>query len=182
MTTFQVPEEIDRFILHFDTPRHEINAYAFASALVGLAAYKDQIELSCIDAAAFIETVVPNTSMHTLVNLDPPYYGKGPELYTNFYKAADHANLAKTVASLQRRWIVTYDDTPEIRALYAHHAMYSSSLNYSAQVKRVGVELLVADPQVKLPDYLNAARVETAHETYLMSSKPVRKLQSTVCA
>lgn len=36
MTTFQVPEEIDRFILHFDTPRHEINAYAFASALVGL--------------------------------------------------------------------------------------------------------------------------------------------------
>ncbi len=36
MTTFEVREEVDRFILHFDTPRREINAYAFASALVGL--------------------------------------------------------------------------------------------------------------------------------------------------
>lgn len=36
MTTFEVRQEVDRFILHFDTPRREINAYAFASALVGL--------------------------------------------------------------------------------------------------------------------------------------------------
>ena len=36
MTTFEVRQEVDRFVLHFDTPRREINAYAFASTLVGL--------------------------------------------------------------------------------------------------------------------------------------------------
>lgn len=130
-----------------------------------IAAYKDQIELSCLDAAVFVKTVIPRTSPHTLVNLDPPYYSKGPELYTNFYKPKDHAALAKAVASLKRRWIVTYDDTPEIRQLYAAYPMYSSNLNYYAQVKRVGVELLVADPKITLPDYLNASKLELEPET-----------------
>ena len=121
-----------------------------------IADYQDQITLTCMDAAKFLKKVLPKSSGNTLVNLDPPYFGKGPELYTNFYKAADHAKLAKAVSLLKRRWIVTYDDTPEIRQLYEAYPTYSSSLNYSAQVKRVGVELLVADHQLKLhPSFAN---------------------------
>lgn len=37
MTTVEVRREVDRFVLHFETPRREISAYALASALVGLA-------------------------------------------------------------------------------------------------------------------------------------------------
>ena len=37
MATLEVRREIDRFVLYFDTPKHEVNAYALASALVGLA-------------------------------------------------------------------------------------------------------------------------------------------------
>ena len=37
MTTLEVRREVDRFVLYFQTPRKEINAYALASALVGLA-------------------------------------------------------------------------------------------------------------------------------------------------
>lgn len=37
MTTIEVRREVDRFVLYFETPRREISAYAFASALVGLA-------------------------------------------------------------------------------------------------------------------------------------------------
>lgn len=37
MTTLEVRREIDRFVLYFDTPKHEVNAYALATALVGLA-------------------------------------------------------------------------------------------------------------------------------------------------
>jgi hypothetical protein len=33
----QISGEIDRFVLYFDTPRRDINAYAFATSLVGLA-------------------------------------------------------------------------------------------------------------------------------------------------
>lgn len=124
-----------------------------------IALHKDQIELSCLDAATFIETVVPDTDPCTLVNLDPPYYGKGPELYTNFYHHRDHELLAHAIEGIARRWIVTYDDTPEIRQFYSAHPMYSSSLNYSAQEKRVGVELLVSDVKLELPDYLTAYRL-----------------------
>ena len=124
--------------------------------------YRDQISLTSLDALKFIKTVLPKSTKQTLVNLDPPYYGKGPELYTNFYNADDHVLLAKAVIELKRRWIVTYDDTPEIRSLYSDYPMYSSSLNYSAQVKRVGVELLVADPLLSLPESFSRTRVVVA--------------------
>lgn len=113
-----------------------------------IAAHADQIALYNLDANDFLKRVVPKTSKHTLVNLDPPYYCKGPELYTNFYGADDHAELARTVKKLKRPWMVTYDDAPEIRALYCQFPMFSSSLNYSAQDKKVGVELLVLSPTV----------------------------------
>lgn len=116
-----------------------------------IAAYRDQIELSCLDAAVFLMTRIPATSRHTLVNLDPPYYAMGQELYTNYYQADDHARLAKAVARLPRRWMVTYDDVPEIRLLYAAFPTFRSQLNYFAQVKRIGVELLIADPRLQLP-------------------------------
>lgn len=37
MATFEVLREVDRFVLYFETPKQEVNAYALASALVGLA-------------------------------------------------------------------------------------------------------------------------------------------------
>jgi hypothetical protein len=37
MEIIEIPRDADRFVLHFDTQRHEINAYALASSLVGLA-------------------------------------------------------------------------------------------------------------------------------------------------
>lgn len=37
MAIIEIPRETDRFVLHFDTERKEINAYALATSLVGLA-------------------------------------------------------------------------------------------------------------------------------------------------
>ena len=134
--------------------------------------YRDQISLTSLDALKFIKTVLPKSAQQTLINLDPPYFRKGPELYTNFYNANDHVLLAKAVIRLKRRWIVTYDDTPEIRSLYSNYPLYSSSLNYSAQVKRVGVELLVADPLLSLPDSFASTRVKVAAEPQVLHKAP----------
>jgi DNA adenine methylase len=120
---------------------------------------REQIALSCLDAAEFVGGVVPTSHKNTLVNLDPPYFGKGRDLYTNFYQPADHAQLAKAVAKIKRRWIVTYDDTPEIRGLYKKFPLYGTHLNYSAQVKRLGTELLVLDPKLKAPESIASLRI-----------------------
>jgi hypothetical protein len=37
MTPIEIPHEIDRFVLYFDTPERRVNAYALASSLIGLA-------------------------------------------------------------------------------------------------------------------------------------------------
>jgi len=37
MLTLEVRREIDRFVLYFETPKHDVSAYTLASALVGLA-------------------------------------------------------------------------------------------------------------------------------------------------
>jgi DNA adenine methylase len=116
-----------------------------------IAANRARICLSRLDAVEFIHTILPKTGQNTFVNLDPPYFSKGQELYANAYQEADHAALAGAVHSIGRRWMVTYDDTPEIRKLYASYPLYSSRLNYSAQVKRVGCELLILDPRLKPP-------------------------------
>lgn len=127
-----------------------------------IARHADKIEFSCMDAATFIKNVVPKTSPYTLVNLDPPYYAKGPDLYTNFYRHQDHISLAKAISRIRKHWMLTYDDTPEIRKIYAKHRMYCSNLNYSAQIKRVGVELLVTDDDLQLPEAIENSRL---HET-----------------
>lgn len=124
-----------------------------------IASYRTQINLSQLDAVEFINTVIPVTSPSTLINLDPPYFSKGHELYTNFYRPDDHTTLAKAVRSIQRHWMVTYDDTPEIRNLYKQYDTYSSSLNYSAQLKRIGTELLILGPSLNAPDSIKLANI-----------------------
>lgn len=116
-----------------------------------IADYSEQIFLTRLDAARFVRDVTPRLGKRSLINLDPPYFRQGPELYTNFYQAKDHATLARAVSTMKKRWMVTYDDAPEIRTLYAEYPMYSSKLNYYAQVKRMGTELLVLDPQLSPP-------------------------------
>lgn len=130
-----------------------------------IARYRTQISLSCLDANDFIRTVIPGTDERTLVNLDPPYFGMGPELYTNFYGPEDHKALAESIAEIDRRWMVTYDDAPEIRHLYAHYPSFLYGLNYSAQSKRVGTELLVLDPILRIPPSVKVSLSElTPHE------------------
>jgi len=134
-----------------------------------IANYRDQIELSQLDAVDFLRTVIPQSSPHTLVNLDPPYFGKGPELYTSFYKQEDHARLATEVANLPRYWMVTYDNVTEIRNLYSRFPLYTNQLNYFAQEKRVGIELMVLDPRLVEPDQLRVSRIQIRRPELLAS-------------
>ena len=117
-----------------------------------LAAHRDQITISNVDGRQLLQRLNRRAPAKILVNIDPPYYLKGRELYKNWYRDHDHTLLAATVSRIKPLWIVTYDDTPETRALYGKHRCFNQLLNYSAQVKRIGVELLVLDKRLRLPD------------------------------
>ncbi len=113
-----------------------------------IADHSNRIEISMLDAEIFIKKVIPKTAKNAFINIDPPYFCKGSGLYTNFYKPDDHASLASKVSKIKRKWMVTYDDVDEIRNLYSSFPMYTKNLQYSAQEKRIGVELLIASKEL----------------------------------
>ncbi|MFN4328328.1 MAG: DNA adenine methylase [Limnobacter sp.] len=121
-----------------------------------IAYFKDEIHLSRLDAVDFLRQVVPTTSTKALINIDPPYYKKGKELYTSFYQHSNHQLLAEEINKLERPWMVTYDNADEIRQLYGNHRSITADLNYSAQTKRKGTELMVFCDQLKLPQEIQA--------------------------
>jgi DNA adenine methylase len=125
--------------------------------ILRIARYSKQITLHRRDAKTYLGTVVPRLPKRTLVNLDPPYYEKGPELYRNHYTPRDHEELARSIRRVRQHWMVSYDDTPATRALYRGLPSCTQKHQYSAQDKRMGVELLVLDPRLQIPHSLRPA-------------------------
>ncbi len=121
-----------------------------------IALYREQIRLTCLDARLYIGSALKKLPSHALVNVDPPYYRAGPDLYTNSYQHKDHVALARTVRSMPHRWMLTYDDADEIRAMYPGLRQFRKTLTYYAQVKRAAAELLVLSDSLVAPDSLLA--------------------------
>jgi DNA adenine methylase len=121
--------------------------------------YADHIHLTRLDALDFLGRCQENLPTNTLLFIDPPYFKKGPELYTNFYKQADHAKLATKVLTIGLPWVVTYDDVAEIRSLYRDRRQYSFGINYSLNEKRLGAELLIVSKGLRVPESAHAGKV-----------------------
>ncbi|NRA48691.1 MAG: DNA adenine methylase [Phaeodactylibacter sp.] len=116
-----------------------------------VATYKDEISLYRMDALDFLKRSPELLPKKTLLCVDPPYFNKGSQLYTSFYRPDDHAALAEVIQNLAMPWVVTYDNASEIKSLYSKSRLHSFDVRYSVQTKRVGDELLIAPDHVSLP-------------------------------
>jgi DNA adenine methylase len=113
--------------------------------------YKDRIHLTRFDALNFIKKSFKVMPERSLLFIDPPYFTNGSQLYANYYGPKDHGTLARQVIALDRPWIITYDDTPQIREMYKARRQFCFDISYSLHEKRVGVELLIASKGIKMP-------------------------------
>jgi DNA adenine methylase len=115
-----------------------------------IAEHADRITVSGLDGKAFISRADLDKSM---LLIDPPYFEKGPSLYMNGMSSRDHLTLAAMMRRRQdKAWIMTYDDCPEIRAMYADWAQIRPfKLRYSASERRHGREIMIAPKGMKLP-------------------------------
>lgn len=113
--------------------------------------YRDVVRLSCLDAEDCLRSWQKNLPKRGLINIDPPYFGQGRDLYLSFYNPSDHARLADLVRGLRVPWMLTYDDVPEIESLYEGLPTYRKGLIYYAQVKRRASELLMIAPSLICP-------------------------------
>lgn len=97
------------------------------------------------------ESFLPKNS---LIYLDPPYYVKGQGLYRNFYEHKDHEQIARLLQSksFKRPWVVSYDNVDEIQQMYRLSQSLSYGLNYTAQVRYVGSEIMFFQSHLSLPE------------------------------
>jgi len=125
-----------------------------------IASMKNRVLLTNMDAIELIEKRKTYWCKKALVYLDPPYYVKGGQLYYDSYSHADHAEVAEKVVSMSAvRWMVSYDDAPEIHELYAGASWLRYSIGYSARSRGVGSEAMFFSPHLKVPD-LEGSMVE----------------------
>lgn len=110
------------------------------------------ISISNLDAELFVKQVVPKLPKNSLIYLDPPYYVKGQGLYENHYRHDDHARVASIVRNrLKKPWVVSYDHAPEIVDLYPGLRSHVYGINYSAQDRYKGAEVMFFSDRLEVP-------------------------------
>ena len=127
------------------------NTHDLVRRIRKIARFRTRITVSGMDAAGFLEAWTTKSQPAALIYLDPPYYVKGSDLYTNYYRHDDHARLAALVGRLDHPWVVSYDSAPEIRSMYRRFKALSYSLNYSAHERYHGDETMFFAAGLKLP-------------------------------
>ncbi|EZP58375.1 DNA adenine methylase [Exiguobacterium sp. RIT341] len=121
------------------------NKKKLISKIKKISSYSNSIRLYNLDAEIFIKKVIMSENpKNTFVFFDPPYYKKGPNLYSDFYNPRDHQSLGKKVQSnkLTCSWITTYDCCDEIKRIYSNSYGLEYKLNYSLATKKRAKELI----------------------------------------
>lgn len=81
---------------------------------------------------------------NVLIYADPPYFEKAGSLYLNSFTPADHADLADCLNHLpDAKWVLTYDNVPQVAALYPERRQQLVSLNYSAHRVMKALEIMI---------------------------------------
>ncbi|TWD34181.1 DNA adenine methylase [Vibrio crassostreae] len=115
--------------------------------------FSDQISLYNLDAVALIKELDGKIPENSLIYLDPPYYVKGQGLYRNFYTHNDHVLIKEALTQSNfKNWLVSYDNAPEIQEIYSKYPQNIYSLQYTAQKKSVGSEIMIYSKKLKTPD------------------------------
>lgn len=96
-----------------------------------------------VDQARFEDSLAAHPD--DFVYADPPYV-TAAKLYGDrgdTHKGFDHEGLAALLKVRESSWILSYDDCPEVRALYRGHAMLTPAWTYGMRNGRSSSELLI---------------------------------------
>ena len=116
-----------------------------------IASSKDKISVHCLDSMDLINSLSLEIDERTLIYFDPPYYNQGSTLYVNHFTHEDHVKLSDYIKKLECKWILTYDETPEILGMYDGLERKVLTLSYTASNKTKGREMLAFSEKFIIP-------------------------------
>src|SRR5690606_4134175 len=114
---------------------------------------KKSIKLYKKDAIKLIDKIQDESLNNNVVfYFDPPYYLKASSLYMNHYEDDNHKMVSEKIKAIENiRWIVSYDNVPQIRKLYADCPKKEFEFKHTAYEIRDGKEILFFSDRLKQP-------------------------------
>ncbi len=95
-----------------------------------IAKYKKKIHVYNHDVRSFLASYLPKYMGNAFVYFDPPYFNKGKQLYKIFFTEKDHKEIFDLIDQLPCPWMVTYDNTDEIKNIYKKYTCWYFDLVY----------------------------------------------------
>ena len=119
-----------------------------------IAKKKKQIRLYKKDAIKLIDKIQNESQKENVVfYFDPPYYLKASTLYMNHYEDKNHKKVSDKIKSIENiKWIISYDNVPEIRKLYSDCQKKEFSFKHTAYEIREGKEILFFSKDLLQPE------------------------------
>lgn len=129
------------------------NADELIFRIESIARMRKRIKLTRSDALALLRRGLAKWPKKTLIYLDPPYFERGRELYYDYYRGDDHAELAQFVGDnmQSRHWVVSYDNVAPIKKLYGAFRRIVYNVGYTARETRIGKEVMFFSPRLVIP-------------------------------
>jgi DNA adenine methylase len=94
----------------------------------------------------FTESIAKTSTDHVIF-ADPPYYlEKRSKLYGNngdLHEEFDHDGFFRAITSFSGNWIVTYNDHPKIRELYADYEILPADWAYGMNKSKKSSEIII---------------------------------------
>lgn len=113
-----------------------------------------------VEQLPYNEVIAKYDRPTTVFYLDPPYWRR--KLYRHNFTDEDFENMERQLSSTQGKWLLSIDDHPEIRRIFARWNMRPIYLAYSSQTtagKRYA-ELIITN--YELPPVAEVQPMETA--------------------
>lgn len=118
------------------------NIVKLASSLEELHERLAGVTIECLDWAAFVQRY---DRAGMLFYLDPPYYGCEDDYGKEAFARDQFAEMAEVLQSLKGRFLLSINDRPEVREIFAAFPMEAVGTTYTVsagQAQRVG-ELII---------------------------------------
>lgn len=91
------------------------------------------VQIECLS----FEALIPRyDDVGHLFYLDPPYYGNENDYGKGAFKRDDFKVLAELLGTLKGRFILSLNDVPDVREIFARFKMEPVELNYTLSNKR----------------------------------------------
>ena len=122
-----------------------------------IAKKKKNIRLYKKDAIKLIDKIQQEANSENVIfYFDPPYFLKASTLYMNHYKEHNHEEVSEKIKNIRNiRWIVSYDNVPEIKNLYTNISKKEYSFKHTAYNSRDGQEILFFSNTIIQPEIID---------------------------